>query len=197
MAFCLKGKAMVMLPPVFHRLTSKLWEVGWEQTGTNMSAKVCNWSRVVDFLTTFSQLSHNFLTTFSQLSHNFLKTFSQLSHNFLSTFSQLSHYFLTTFSQLSHNFLTIFSQLSHNFLTTFSQHSHNFLTIFSQLSQTFSHFSHNFLDDLQLSWQTYNSLNIPWFVQFWPLSKWLYNRDLILLYWLLQFGFQSLYFCCS
>ena len=133
----------------FFKGTFQFWEVAWEQTRTNMSAKVCNWSRVVDFLTTFSQLSHNFLTTFSQISHNFLTTFSQFFHNFLTTFSKLSHNFLKTFSQLSLNFLTTFSQHSHSFLTTFKQLSHNFLTAFSQLSPnflpTFSQLSHNFL----------------------------------------------------
>ena len=177
---------------------SQFWEVEWEQTRTNMSAKVCNWSRVVDFLTTFSQLSHNFLTTFSQLSSNFFTTFSQLSHNFLTTFTQLCYNFLVTFLQISHNFLSPFSKPSHNFCTTFlqffftifSQISHNFLSTFSQFShnvfttlQHFHHFlttlsqlSHNFLiyvyiciDGLQVSWKTFNFLNRPWFVLFRPL----------------------------
>ena len=90
---------------LFLPLISQFWEVAWEQTRTTMSAKVCNWNRVVDFLTTFSQLSHSFLTAFWQLSHNFFTTFSPLSHNFLTTFSQLSHNFLHNFFTTFQNFL--------------------------------------------------------------------------------------------
>ena len=91
-----------------HHGASCFFRVPWEQTRTNMPAKVCIWSRLVDFLKTFSQHSQNFLSIFSQLSHNFLITFSQISHNFLTTFSKLSHNLLKTFSQLFTTFLSFF-----------------------------------------------------------------------------------------
>ena len=47
MAFCLKGKAMVMGPPVSLGVISILG-------GCVMTCKVCNWIRVVDFLMTVS-----------------------------------------------------------------------------------------------------------------------------------------------
>ena len=138
---------------LFHLGSSNFWEVVSELTRTDMSAKFCNWSRVVDFLTTFSQLSQNFLTTFSKISPNFLTTFSPIFHNFQNLFK--------TFSKLSQNFHNTFSQHSYNFLNTFSQLSHNFLKTFLILG--------NFLDALQLPWETYNFLNRPWFVPFRPL----------------------------
>ena len=66
-----EGQAMVLLPPcrvVRHNLT--------KQTRTDMSVKVCNWSRVVDFLMTFSWLSHDCLMAVSVLSHDCLMTVS-------------------------------------------------------------------------------------------------------------------------
>ena len=86
-----------------------------------------------NFLTTFSQLSHNLLTTLSQ----FFTTFSQLSQNFLTTYSQLSHIFLATILLPSHNFHTTFSHLFENVHTIFSQPSHNCINII-QLSWRFA-----------------------------------------------------------
>ena len=108
--------------------TSKFWEVGWQKTRTNVSAK----SATGVEKHTFSQLSHNFLTILSQFSQKFLTTFSHLSHNFFTNFSQLYKKILKTFTHLSQNFLTTFTKI----FTTFSQLSHNCLYI------------------LQLSWQT-------------------------------------------
>ena len=58
---CLKGKPWSPIQDVGQHLT--------EQTRTDMSAKVCNWSRGVNFLMTVSWLSHDCLMTVSWLSH--------------------------------------------------------------------------------------------------------------------------------
>ena len=62
MAFCLKGKAMVMAPPVSLGGISILG--GWVRTDKNIHVcKACNWSRVVDCLITVSCLALDYLMT--------------------------------------------------------------------------------------------------------------------------------------
>ena len=128
----------------------QFWEVAWEQTRTNMSAKVCNWSWVVDFITTLKvvrklwescekdvrmlwESCEKAVRKLWQGCGKFVRnlweswTFSKLSQNLLSTFLHLVHNFITTFSHFFHKFFTTLSKLSQNFLTIFSQLSHNFL----------------------------------------------------------------------
>ena len=135
-------QSMVLWPPV--RVTDWLidWSFHWTDEHKHV-CKTCTWIIVLDFLMTFSWLSHGFLMTFSIISHDILMIFSWLSHDFLKTFSWLSHDSLMRFSWITHDFLIILSWLSHDFLLTFSWVSHDFFI-------TFSWHSHDFL--MNFSW---------------------------------------------
>ena len=73
------------------------------------------------------------------------------------------HGFLITFAWLFHDFLMTFSWLSHDFLMTFSWFSHNFLRTLSWLSLDF------LMNFLWIFMTSFDFLNWPWFVPFWPL----------------------------